>query len=111
MKLINYGISHAKVGDDNVESTVVKFGDGMTRISGAGWEKGTWGVQFARTDDWSIPFHINETDQDVSTLNDIPDIEKVYLIFDNARSVDALVNQLHDIKERMIKDNAEKEVK
>lgn len=105
MKTINYGISHAEIGDDNIESTIVKFGDGMTRISGAGWEKGTWGVQFARVEDWPKPFHVNETDRDVSTLNNIPDIEKVYLVFDNIRSVDALVDQLHDIKERMVEDN------
>lgn len=105
MKEIDYGISREEVGDDNVKSTIVKFGDGMTRISGAGWEKGTWGVQFARVEDWPEPFHVNETDQDVSTLNNIPDIKKVYLVFDNVRSVDALVDQLKDIRERMVQDN------
>ncbi len=105
MKTLDYGIQHVEVENDNIESTIVKFGDGMTRISGAGWQKGIWGIQFARVNDWPEPFYVDATNRDVSTLNNIPDIEKVYLVFDNVRSVDALVDQLKDIRVRMVEDN------
>ena len=77
---IKYGIQTCTVGDDNVESTYVKFGDGLTRISAVKWDDELSGIAIFR-DELSPeePFGI-------------------YIAFDNERSIDVMIAMLRKAK-------------
>ena len=85
MNELDYGISTIKVGDDDVDSKVVKFGDGLTRIATCGWGNNLAGVQLCRSDLLSDQPFIKFKAGDDYDPNGLYFDEKVYLVFDDAR--------------------------
>jgi hypothetical protein len=101
MNQTDYGITHCKVGDDVVKSTIVKFGDGLTRVSTCFWDDGLSGVQLCRSDKLQqTPFKKFNPGEDRDP-NTLLDDDKVYLVFDNEKSIDAIIAQLQEAKEKM----------
>ena len=94
---IEYGIQKCTVGDDAVESTFVKFGDGLTRISTVVWSDKLSGIQICRDGNETEPFAVREGEQ-ANKANKIPDLDKVYLVFDNKKSIDVMIERLIDAK-------------
>lgn len=95
MKDINYGISDVIFGSDTMPSKTVKFGDGNTLISGVNWGEFGAGVCLVRNkSEEHQPFQKYEHGELAFHVNKSPELEKVYLVFDNARSIDALIAQL-----------------
>jgi hypothetical protein len=95
---IKYGIQTCTVGDDNVESTYVKFGDGLTRISAVKWDDELSGIAIFR-DELSPeePFGIYNGEE-ACKLNKLPDLDKVFIAFDNERSIDVMIAMLRKAK-------------
>lgn len=102
---IKYGIQKCTFGSDSKENTVIKFGDGMNRITSALWtetetRKEIAGVQIVRpAKDDNAPFAVIEPDADGYVgVNDALEDDKVYIVFDNKDSIDALVSALNEAK-------------
>lgn len=93
-----YGILSYKFGGDSKESTLIQFGDGMTGIQSLGYDNGDVGVVFCRDGNHDNPFGFND-DKDTWKSTE----EKVFLAFDNAKSIDVLISRLNEAKEFMIK--------
>lgn len=93
-----YGILSYKFGEDNKESTIVQFGDGMTGIQSLGYDNGDVGVVFCRDGKYEKPFGFND-DKDTWESTE----EKVFLAFDNTKSIDVLIARLEEAKEFMAK--------
>ena len=93
---IKYGIQKVTVGKDNIASTYVKFGDGQTRIADVHWDDKQSGIMICRSDliD-NTPFSEHE---DSEEMNHLPDEDKVYIVFDNTRSIDVMISKLEDAK-------------
>lgn len=101
MNKTDYGITSAKVGADVVESTIVKFGDGLTRISTVFWNGELSGVQLCRSDKLQkTPFKGFKPGEDRDP-NTLLDDDKVYLVFDNEKSIDIMIARLQEAKENM----------
>lgn len=101
MNKTDYGITSAKVGDDVVESTIVKFGDGLTRVATVFWEGELSGLQLCRSDKLQkIPFKEFSPGEDRDP-NTLLDDDKVYLVFDNEKSIDIVIARLQEAKENM----------
>ena len=94
---IEYGIQKCTVGDDAVESTYVKFGDGLTRISTVGWGDKLSGIQICRDGNEAEPFGIYKG-QEANKVNKLPDLDKVYIVFDNKKSIDVMIDRLIEAK-------------
>lgn len=101
MNTADYGITTSRVGDDVVESTIVKFGDGLTRVSTCFWDGGLSGVQLCRSEKLQkVPFKQFQPGEDRDP-NTLLDDDKVYLVFDNEKSIDIVIAQLQEAKENM----------
>lgn len=101
MNTADYGITKSRVGTDVVESTIVKFGDGMTRVSTCFWDGELSGVQLCRSDKLqNIPFKEFKPGEDRDP-NTLLDDDKVYLVFDNEKSIDIVMDRLQEAKENM----------
>jgi hypothetical protein len=101
MNKSDYGITKFKVGDDVVESTIVKFGDGLTRVSTVFWDGELSGVQLCRSDKLQkTPFKKFNPGEDRDP-NTLLDDDKVYLVFDNEKSIDIVIAQLQEAKDNM----------
>ena len=98
---LEYGISKGTVGEDNVESTVVKFGDGLTRISTCFWSDGISGIQLCRSDQLKTEAFKEYKEGDGVSPNDIHDDEKVYIVFDSERSIDIMITRLTEARDEM----------
>ena len=95
MKDLDYGISNAIFGNDEVESKTVKFGDGNTLISGVSWGENGFGICLVRNrSDAHQPFQSYKNGELNYHVNQSPNEEKVYIVFDNIKSADALIYQL-----------------
>jgi hypothetical protein len=97
---IEYGFNMVTVGDDRVESQYILFGDGLNRVSSVFFDDGTAGIQILRDDSESEPFAIYSA-QEAQFVNNMPENEKVYIAFDNPKSIDVLINRLLDAKNSM----------
>jgi hypothetical protein len=95
---MQYGLSSVIFGDDKLESKVVKMGDGLTRIASVKFENGDCGICFVRAEDIGKPFQIFDEGESNKVVNERTDEEKVYLIFDDERSIDAIENQLREAR-------------
>ena len=101
MNKSDYGITKSKVGDDVVESTVVKFGDGMTRVSSVFWDGELSGVQICRSDNLQKTLFKKFGPGEDRDPNTLPEDDKVYLVFDNEKSIDIVIAQLQEAKDNM----------
>ncbi len=111
MKDVEYGISDVNVAGK--VSKTIKFGDGNTRIYSAFWGE-QFGVQLIRNailTENSVPFESNNNKSanwvEPSTIKD----ESVFIVFDNVKSIDALINQLQFVKENHNQYNCEGQIK
>jgi hypothetical protein len=96
MSNTEYGINKIKIGEDNVESTFVKFGDGVTRISSVHWDDKEAGVQICRSNKVdNTPFKEHGGGEE---MNELPDDDKVYIVFDNVKSLDIMVAKLTEAR-------------
>lgn len=84
---MKYGIS---IGNSEVN---VMFGDGMTGIQSLGFEDGSCGVVLCRDGKHNTPFGFNE-DRDTYKSSE----DKVFIRFDNSRSIDVLIERLNEAK-------------
>lgn len=101
MKTIEYGITEITVGNDNIKSKLVKFGDGKTRISTVFWDGELSGLQLCRSDKLKQePFKEYKPGDDISP-NSLPEEDKVYIIFDNEKSIDVMINRLIEARDNM----------
>lgn len=99
MKDIDYGISDVVFGEDTIASKTVKFGDGNTLISSVIWEGVGAGICLVRNkSDSHKPFQRYEKGELSYHINESPESEKVYIVFDNIRSIDSLIAQLEITK-------------
>lgn len=88
-----------KYGINIEESEVnVMFGDGKTGIQSLGFEDGTCGVVLCRDGKHNTPFGFNE-DKDTYKSSE----DKVFIRFDNPRSIDVLIARLEESKQYMEK--------
>ena len=94
---IEYGISNQIFGIDEVESKVASFGDGRTRISTVGWDGDLVGIQIVRDELMDKPFGVYKGD-DADLVNNMPNHQKVYLVFDNVKSIDVAIDRLEEAK-------------
>ncbi len=95
MQDVDYGISDVIFGEDTNPSKTVKFGDGNTLISTVTWEGIGAGICLVRNkSDSHKPFQSYGKGELSYHVNESPELEKVYLVFDNAKSIDALIRQL-----------------
>lgn len=86
-----------KYGIDIEESEVnVMFGDGKTGIQSLDFEDGTCGVVLCRDGKHNTPFGFNE-DKDTYKSSE----DKVFIRFDNERSIDVLIARLEEAKQYM----------
>jgi hypothetical protein len=92
-----YGVLKMRFGIDSVDSAVASFGDGLTRISTVGWDGTHSGIQIVRDELCNEPFgkYIGE---EADKVNQMPESEKIYLIFDNVRSIDVAIARLEEAK-------------
>lgn len=88
-----YGILRYKFGEDRKESTIIQFGDGMTGIQSLGYDNGDVGVVFCRDGKHREPFGFND-DKDTHASSE----DKVFLAFDNPKSIDVLIARLEESK-------------
>jgi hypothetical protein len=102
---IKYGINKCVFSEDNKESTVVKFGDGMNRITSGSWiqtdnQKSIVGVQIVRPDNCSAKAFatLSPGDEGYIGVNDEPNEDKVYIVFDCVESINALISSLEEAK-------------
>ena len=87
---INYGVN---IGESVVS---VMFGDGRTAIQPLGFADGTCGVVLCRDGKHDEPFGANEARGSYKS-----DEDKVFIRFDNKRSIDVLIESLMEAKEFM----------
>ncbi|AUR92641.1 hypothetical protein NVP1175O_13 [Vibrio phage 1.175.O._10N.261.55.B3] len=88
-----YGIIKVKFGTDAEESTMVQFGDGMTGIQSLGYDNGDVGVVLCRDGNHNEPFGFNEEKNTYESSE-----EKIFLAFDNPKSIDVLIARLTEAK-------------
>jgi hypothetical protein len=88
-----YGIIKVKFGDDENESTMVQFGDGMTGIQSLLYDNGDVGVVMCRDGKHNEPFGFNEEKDTYASKE-----EKIFLTFDNERSIDVLIERLIEVR-------------
>ncbi|AUR91239.1 hypothetical protein NVP1158O_12 [Vibrio phage 1.158.O._10N.261.45.E12] len=88
-----YGIIKVKLGTDAEESTMVQFGDGMTGIQSLGYDNGDVGVVLCRDGNHNEPFGFNEEKNTYESSE-----EKIFLAFDNPKSIDVLIARLTEAK-------------
>lgn len=93
---IYYGISDVQVEGETGLSKVVKFGDGKTTILSNDYQDGTKGISFHR-DKNSQPFVKCEY-QEGTTTSDFGG-EKVFIVFDNNKSIDAMISMLELVRD------------
>lgn len=111
---IEYGISEVAYGDNSPAKTIM-FGDGLTAIHDVSWEdKVTCGVVISRGAENcpSYPFEHLEKDNGDAVVDphDFPEMEKVYILFDNIKSVDAMQAMLSQARSRLIDKSLKKVV-
>ena len=97
MAKYDYGLFKMIFGNDVIESYVASFGDGLTRISTVGWDGTHSGIQIVRDKLCDEPFG-RYSGKDADKVNNMPEKEKIYLIFDNVRSIDVAIRQLEEAK-------------
>lgn len=97
MANFKYGVFNLRFGIDKVKSAVASFGDGLTRISTVGWDGTHAGIQLVRDELCTEPFG-KYKGSDADKVNNMPDHEKIYLIFDNVRSIDVAICMLEEAK-------------
>ncbi len=88
-----YGIIKVNFGSDEKESTMVQFGDGMTGIQSLGYDNGDVGVVLCRDGNHNEPFGFNEEKNTYESSE-----EKIFLAFDNPKSIDVLIARLAEAK-------------
>ena len=84
----DYGVSIGK------GVATVAFGDGKTGIQSLGFEGGFAGVVLCRDGNHDEPFGVNENKDTYKSPED-----KVFLIFENSKSIDVLIDRLQEAKE------------
>lgn len=89
-----YGVIKVNFANDKKESTLVRFGDGKTGIQALGFDNGDAGVVLCRDGKHDKPFGFNE-DKDTYKSQE----EKIFLAFDNKKSIDVLIDQLNEAKD------------
>lgn len=98
----NYGISKIVYGEDNVESATCVLGDGLTRVASVGFDNGLCGVVLVRSINIeSEPFQVFNGGESDIAVNQSPDDEKIYILFDNEKSIDALIFQLEESRKML----------
>ena len=88
-----YGVLSYKFGDDEKESTIVQFGDGLTAIQALGYDNGDVGVVLCRDGNHTEPFCYSFNGDTYKSTED-----KVFIAFDNPKSIDALILKLNEAK-------------
>lgn len=99
MKDIEYGISNVEVGSKI--SKVVKFGDGLTSIYSSFWGE-NFGLKLIRSEEINKvvePFGFNKIGDYNWVDSGLVDDESVFIVFDNTKSIDAMIAQLNYVKD------------
>lgn len=100
---IPYGISTQRFSDEDQDFKVVKLGDGRTSITTNLWTPINIPVVGIclnyRQDTEFIPF----SKETYGSRNPAPELkgDKVHILFDNTRSIDAMISQLEEIKQEL----------
>lgn len=95
---VKYGISKVQVEDEEHESTFIKFGDGRNRILDANWDDEHKGIVICRDVECEA-FH-QEKYPEGTTTSDFQG-EKVFIVFDNNKSIDVMIKQLEHIRDNL----------
>ena len=70
---------------------------GVTRISTVGWGDKLSGIQICRDGNEAEPFGMYKG-QEANKVNKLPDLDKVYIVFDNKKSIDVMIERLIEAK-------------
>ncbi|AHK11458.1 hypothetical protein S140_48 [Shewanella sp. phage 1/40] len=97
-----YGVGLVMFDGDEKSHPCVQFGDGLTRIFTTVWDKDNVGLKIAKVVDDLPEFHGCEYDKDSPPHK--TDGNEVHILFDNPRSIDAMIGQLEYIKAVMLGD-------
>jgi hypothetical protein len=97
-----YGVGVVRFDGDKKDYPCVQFGDGMTRIFTTFWDKNNVGLKIAKVVDDLPAFHGCNYDEDNPPHK--TDGNDIHIIFDNPRSIDAMIGRLEFIKSIMTAD-------
>ena len=95
-----YGVGFVKFDGDTKAHACVQVGDGNTRIFPMIWDKQNVGLKLASTVVTLPQFHIYEYDENFPPHKTEGD--EVYIMFDNHKSIDAMIGSLEYIKAYML---------
>ncbi|WAX23059.1 hypothetical protein pA_gene0018 [Vibrio phage 13VT501A] len=95
-----YGVGLVHFQGEEHAHPCVQFGDGMTRIFTTVWDKNNVGLKIAKVIDDLPAFH--ECTYDENNPPHKTDGNEIHIMFDNPKSIDAMIGRLEFIKERML---------
>lgn len=90
-------INYENIDGYNYEAQTIAFGDGKTRINSLIWDDQV-GIAIYRDEALDPFLHLEFSE--TSPAPEMPD-EKVFITFDNAKSIDAMIKQLTYIREHL----------
>ncbi|UYE93420.1 hypothetical protein [Shewanella phage FishSpeaker] len=102
MKANQYGVGKI-IFSDNTEKEIscVQFGDGFTQIMTVEWDSKDVGLKLQHNPDGPGPFSerifYNENHLPVASEN-----PELYLLFDNVKSIDAMIDSLNYIRKTLV---------
>ena len=94
-----YGVGLVKFEGEENAHPCVQFGDGMTRIFTTVWDSNNVGIKMAKVTEDLPAFY--GCDYDENNPPHKTDGAEVHLMFDNPKSIDALIGRLEYIKNVM----------
>ena len=97
----NYGVGLVRFDGEDKSHPCIQFGDGKTRIFTTVWDKDNVGLKIAKVVDDIPAFYSCEYDE--SNPPHKTDGNEIHILFDNPRSIDAMIGRLEYIKEVMNK--------
>lgn len=98
----NYGVGLVRFEGEENSHPCVQFGDGMTRIFTTVWDKQNVGIKLAKVVDDLPAFH--SCDYDEENPPHQTDGNEIHIMFDNPKSIDAMISRLEYIKNVMVSD-------
>ena len=97
-----YGVGLVMFDGDESAHHCVQFGDGLTRIFTTVWNKENVGLKIAKVVDDLPEFYGCDYDKDNPPHK--TDGNEIHIMFDNPRSIDAMIGRLQYIKKVMTED-------
>ncbi len=97
-----YGVGTLILEGDEREHVCVQFGDGMTRIFTEVWDRQNVGIKMGRIVDDVPPFSACDYGPDSPPPKTSG--TEVHLLFDNVKSIDAVIRQLSYVRDIMTGD-------